>query len=75
MIGANVPPVSIVYGIGESLDTAVTNSDGIAEPIVHVTLRVVPSEMVSFGAGLFSCSVIGSVMSACPDTFTRTVAE
>ena len=64
-----------MYGIGESLDTAVIDGVGIGAPNVQLMFRVNPSEIVSRGGGLFNCIVIGIERSAKFATRTRTVAE
>ena len=73
-IGANLPPVTNVYGIGESLETAVINIVGKAWPTTQLMVRVVPSETVSFGAGLFTDRLTGSDRSPKLATRNRTVA-
>src|SRR4051812_47133207 len=74
MIGASVPPLLVVYAIGESVDTAVMKGVGSGVPKVQEMFRVVPSDTLRRGALLLSCSVIGMERSAKPETLTVTDA-
>ena len=60
MDGAKLPAVTMLYGIGASLDTRVRSGVGIACPTAQLIVCVVPPETVSLEAVLVICKVIGN---------------
>jgi len=74
MVGCSVPPVVTEYGMGESLETAVTNGVGTAVPCTQLILRVIPSATLSVGALFVISRLTGTMRSADPETETAILA-